>query len=104
MELKIIYSKKVNLQFKEIFLSYNEIVGPKVSHKFIKNLKKRVELLTSNPYLGKTFGNNNEFRFIIYSYYLIIYNVLENESIIKIILIFDTRQDPNKLIGQLKGK
>ena len=102
MELKIIYSKEVRFILNEIFEIYAESVGIQTSKKFIKNLKKRIELLTSNPYIGKIFGNKNEYRYLIYHFYLIIYKVHEKQSIIRIILIFDTRQNPNKLNELLK--
>lgn len=102
MELKIIYSKEAKLLLHEIFLLYTESVGIQTSKNFIKSLKKRIELLSSNPYLGKIIGNNNEYRYLIFHYYLIIYKVVETENKIKILLIFDTRQNPDKLIEKLK--
>jgi len=53
MELKIIWSKESLFLLNEIYTYYTEIVGSSTSKLFVKNLKNKIKLLSTSPYLGK---------------------------------------------------
>lgn len=67
----------------------------------VRNIILKSERLSANPYLGAIeellSDRKIPYRFTLYTNYKIIYSVDEENKLIKIADIFDTRQNPIKL-------
>ena len=106
MGLEIIWSKNASNTLELAHKQYSLIVGISNSQLFIENLIDKVNHLKFNPNSGKSIMyNNNTFNYLIHSHYKIIYQIklIKNIKKVFILLVFDTRQNPNKLIEQLKN-
>lgn len=106
MGLEIIWSKNASNTLELVHKKYSQIVGISNSQLFIENLVEKINHLKLNPYIGKSiYYNKNNFHYLIHSHYKIIYQIRQIKNIKKvfILLIFDTRQNPDKLIEQLKN-
>ncbi len=96
---KIIWSDRAKYDLKNIYEYYYDL-SPLTAKSLIGGILKRIHLLKrgfvwigqKEPLLTKT---KFEYRYLIYRNYKIIYRT-ENK-IIKIITIYDTRQNPTKL-------
>lgn len=106
MALKIYWSRLAENKLEDIFDYYNIKAGVKTATKIVHGIIDRVDHLDKNPRMGQIeellATRPQEFRFLIYTHYKIIYRVdLEKQRII-IANVFDARQSPLK-IQQTKG-
>ena len=101
MKYQIIWSKFSELQLDEIFDYYSKKVSEKIAYKIIRKILKEVSLLEKAPFLGQIeellLGQKIPYRYLIISNYKIIYYVNDEEGKIKIVDVFDTRQNPTKI-------
>jgi hypothetical protein len=106
MGLEIVWSKNASKTLELAHKQYSEIVGSSNSQLFIESLIEKVNQLQFTPNIGKSIKfNNSKFNYFIHSHYKIIYQIkpIKNIEKIFVLLIFDTRQNPNKLTEQLKS-
>lgn len=106
MDVEIIWSKDSINTLNLIYNYYIDIVGKNKSTTFINKLLNRVVVLILNPESGLFFNlKNQDYRYLIYSHYKIVYKLLKdnNQVIINILLIFDTRQNPSILFDKLEN-
>jgi toxin ParE1/3/4 len=104
VEIKILWSDTALSQLRDIFNYYKLNASPSVARKLVKFLIESTILLESNPKLGalepllskKPF----EYRYLVRKNYKIIYRF--NDNLVRIVAVFDCRQDPGK-INELKG-
>ena len=70
--------------------------------KIVSGIIKSTQSLKNDPFIGQVEPLLNErvetYRYLVFKNYKIIYSVDENKSLIKIADVFDTRQNPDKLI------
>ncbi len=99
MEVKILWSETVQNQIRDIFDYYSFVATPKIAHKIISKLVDRAEGLRRNPKIGRKedllIHYPQGFKYIIEGNYKLIY-FIEKKTII-ISLVFDCRQNPEKL-------
>ena len=102
MEVKVFWSDTALSQLEEIY-HYNKVRATiAVARKLIKSLIEKTIILELNPLVGekepllakRTF----EYRYLVDKNYKIIYRF--NDNRVKIISVFDCRQNPEK-IGKL---
>lgn len=102
MEYRIIWSAFSEQQIDEIFSFYKQKTKSYViASRIIKKILLAPNILTYNPKLGQIENllkdKELEYRYIVESNYKIIYTIDEEEKFIKILDIFDTRQNPEKI-------
>lgn len=99
MEVKVLWSDTSLFQLQEVFDYYSYKAGPAVAGKIVKRIIKKSVLLESNPLIGTKepllVDRPFEYRFIIENKYKIIYRF--NDNIVRIVSVFDCRQNPQKL-------
>ena len=101
MHYKIIWSNFSEKQLDEIFNFYSKKVNKRTATKIIKQILSEVIILETTPFVGQIENLLAErkisYRYLICNNYKIIYSIDENENLIKISDVFDTRQNPIKI-------
>jgi plasmid stabilization system protein ParE len=101
MNLKIIWSDFAIKQLDEIFIYYQKHIGTQRANKIIFNILHQTKTLETKPYIGQVEhllgSRKHTYRYLIVAIYKIVYRVDETEKRIKIMDVFDTRQNPIKL-------
>lgn len=67
----------------------------KYSKKFVNKIKSSLSVLKINPLLGIQVANKKDYRVLILKKHKVFYKVSKKN--IEIILIWDSRQNPNKI-------
>ena len=101
MKYKIIWSKFAIFQLDLIFNYYAEVGNAMLAKKIIFLIRDRVLVLKTSPFIGKVEAlladRPQNYRHLIISNYKVIYAVNEQTKTLRIVDIFDTRQNPKKL-------
>ena len=101
MALNIHWTGNAKKQLKNIFEYYRENASLKVAAKLSEDIVKQTLKLKEQPKIGTIepylLNKKQEFRFLVFKNYKIIYWVNEKKNRIDISDIFDTRQNPIKL-------
>ena len=101
MNYIIIWSNFTEYQLDEIFNYYTKKVNVKVAQSIMFKIRDKVEVLIKNPLIGEKEelleDRKQNYRRLIVTNYKIIYSLNEKIETIKIVDIFDTRQNPIKL-------
>lgn len=75
--------------------------GERIANKLTYEIVREVEILESQPLIGQVESNlidrTQQFRYLTYKKYKIIYSVSESINQIEIVDVFDTRQNPIKM-------
>lgn len=102
MSWQLTWSSFAEGQIAKIHDYYLEEAGVKVAKKMATGIIKAPNVLRKNPELGQQemalSELHTDYRYIIYKSFKIIYSVELSEKLIRIADVFDTRQNPNKLI------
>jgi len=102
MKLKVIWSDFAEKQLDEIYEYYQLKISAITAKKIAVGILSQTEILEENPYLGQRenllINRKIEYRYLIYTNYKIIYSVDEQNGFVKIADIFDSRQNPVKII------
>lgn len=76
----------------------------KLAKKIIHSIIDKTKSLKNNPFIGQLEPLLNErtelYRYLVVSNYKLIYSVDENKALIKIADVFDTRQNPDKMLDR----
>ncbi len=100
MVRQIIWSRRAQEDRKSIFSYWNKRNKSKVYSKKLNRLFiKAAELLAIHPNIGRV-SNKENIRIKVVKDYLLIYEFTTKE--LRILSVFDTRQNPNKLKNILK--
>lgn len=98
---KIIWSAFAEEQIDEIFDYYKSRAGTKVATKIIKTILRKPNVLLKNLDIGvienHLIGRTAQYRYLIVTNYRIVYTIDKDKAYIKIVDVFDTRQNPIKL-------
>lgn len=101
MSWKIIWSEFAEKQLDKIFDYYQENASPQVAEKLLKGIISAPQGLLRNPHIGpveeQLKGLENEYRYLVYKSYKIIFSLNHQSKQIKIADVFDTRQNPGKI-------
>lgn len=88
-------------QIDDIFKYYTQKASYKVALDIVTKILLAPDVLIDNPKIGQK-EPTIQYRLITYHYilalnYKIIYSIDDDETLIKIADVFDTRQNPNKI-------
>jgi len=103
--MTIFWTALAKLKLQEIYDYYFEEVGFEIAEKITSEIVRETLRLIDAPYIGQKellleeYPNN--FRYLVYKNYKIIYWINEKKNRIDIANVFDCRQDPN-LLKQMK--
>ncbi|MGY5353585.1 type II toxin-antitoxin system RelE/ParE family toxin [Wenyingzhuangia sp. IMCC45467] len=101
MGLKIYWTEFAETELEEIFKHYKEKAGIRVAKKLVNGILNEPKILENNYEIGQReellIHRKENFRYIIYKSYKIIYHFNKSENRIDINDVFDTRQYPLKI-------
>lgn len=101
MRLKIIWSAFAETQLDEIYVYYEKKAGSKIAKKLLAGIIDEPKKLTRTPLIGQEEEllkqKKNQYRYLVFKNYKLIYSVDLENGFIKIADVFDTRQNPPKL-------
>ena len=101
MMLKVIWSSFAERQLANIFNYYYENISEQVAKEMISKILTKTEKLSTYPFMGQLemllSERKKEYRYLVCSNYKIIYSLDEQNGYVKIVDVFDTRQNPIKL-------
>jgi plasmid stabilization system protein ParE len=102
MGLKIYWTDFAKSALRDIFDYYKKRAGLRLSQTLIEGLVHSTEVLSNLPNSGQKeellANRNEEFRYLVFKNYKIIYWVNQINQRIEIVDVFDTRQNPVKII------
>lgn len=102
MSFRVLWSFFAEEQIDLIFKYYKSEANLKVAKQIIANLVSATDSLKDNPNLGQVEellkSRNEIYRYLVCKNYKIIYSVDQDLKLIKIADVFDTRQNPVKMI------
>ncbi len=101
MALTVFWTKFAKEKLAEIFEYYKAKTGTKVAQRLINAIINHTEGLELNPSIGQKeellSDRPNQFRYLIFKHYKIIYWINSAKDRVDISHIFDTRQNPFKI-------
>ena len=101
MTLKIIWSNFAETQLDEIYKYYEKKASSRIAKKLIKEIINEPRKLIKTPHIGQVEEllkqRKIEYRYLVFKNYKLIYSVDMEKGFIKIVDVFDTRQNPPKL-------
>ena len=99
--MKLVWSNTAKTQLKKIYHFYLEIAGEKVSKSIRNKLIEKPKSLIDYPELGQVEENpavaGREFRYLVEGHHKIVYKAYDDQNVILIAAVFDTRQNPSSL-------
>ncbi len=101
MKWTILWSSFAEKQIAGIHSFYIDEASPKVAKKITQGLIKAPSILLKNPKLGQIEPSlidlKIEYRYILYKTYKIVYRLNMENRQIRVVDVFNTRQNPKKL-------
>jgi len=101
MSFEIIWSDFAESQLDDIYQYYTENVSLKVAKNILYGILKAPDKLIKNVEICQIedllVEREEQYRYLVYNNYKIIYSVNQKLKLIKIADIFDTRQNPTKM-------
>lgn len=101
MELTIYWTQFAQIELESIYEYYREKAGVRVAKRLIEGIYNETPKLKSQPRIGQAeellINRKEEFRYLVYKSYKIIYWINIKENRIEINDVFDTRQNPIKI-------
>lgn len=100
-EFEILWSKFASDQLDEIHLYYLTVAGEKIANRIAGNIIKMSINLQNYPEIGQRepflLGRDKEYRYLLKGNFKIIYTIEKNLNQVRIIDIFHTSQNPEKI-------
>lgn len=101
MELKIYWTDFSKTELRKVFSYYKENVNLTVARSLILGIENKTTILKTRPNIGQKEEllkkRKQEFRYLVFKNYKIIYWVNYVENRVEISDVFDTRQNPTKM-------
>ncbi|SRR5690606_1188205 len=101
MELKVFWTRFAKYKLEDIFSYYKYRTGVKTARKIVTGITDETIILTKNPEIGQVEEllkeRPQQFRYLVYTNYKIIYRINREKNRIVIDNVFDTRQNPLKI-------
>tara|TARA_R110002124_G_scaffold287021_3_gene469799 strand:+ start:23792 stop:24109 length:318 start_codon:yes stop_codon:yes gene_type:complete len=101
VELNLFWTDFSQKELEKIYEYYREKAGVRVAKNLVNGIYNEVLKLKIQPRIGQVeeFLKNRkqEFRYLVYKNYKVIYWINEEENRIEINDVFDTRQNPLKI-------
>ncbi len=102
MELEVYWTDFSKKELKNIFDYYKENASLDVAKNLVIGITKEAAKLKKQPQIGQEEEllekDSRDFRYLVYKSYKIIYLVNLEENRIEVFDVFDTRQNPIKII------
>lgn len=101
MDLKIFWTDFSKSELRKIFNYHKEVANLRIAVKLVTGINQEVATLQNQPKIGQKeeslIDRDQDFRYMVYKNYKIIYwhNIKKNR--IEITDVFDTRQNPIKI-------
>ncbi|MFO7719445.1 MAG: type II toxin-antitoxin system RelE/ParE family toxin [Gillisia sp.] len=101
MELKIYWTGFSEREMEKIYEYHREAAGSSIAKKLVDGIYNETLKLKTQPKIGKSEellkNRKQNFRYLVFRSYKIIYWINEMENRIEINDVFDTRQNPTKI-------
>ena len=101
MELKLFWTDFSQKELEKIYRYYREKTGTRIAKRLVNGIYNETLKLKKQPKIGQTEEllkkREQEFRYLVYENYKIIYWINNKENRIEINDVFDTRQNPIKI-------
>jgi len=101
--LEVYWTRLAEYKLDEIFLYHESKAGIRIAKKLVNGIIDRTIEIEENPKSGQVEillrKYPQEFRYLVYKKYKIIYWINVGKKRIEISTVFDTRQDPNKILS-----
>ncbi len=101
MELKIFWTDFSKKQLRKIFSFYHENASLRVAQKLTIGIVEKTFILGTRPKVGQNEEllkeRKQEFRYLVFKNYKIIYWINYQKNQVEISDVFDTRQNPTKM-------
>lgn len=101
MAIVIIWSEFAKFQLTEIFKYYKKESSLQTAKKIVSEISKEVKTLKSHIDLGQKeellISKPEKYRYLVKGNYKIIYTFDKENNFIKIVDVFDCRQNPEKI-------
>lgn len=101
MELKVFWTDFAKAELKSIFEYYNERVSYTIAKNLTIGIVEETLKLQKQPFIGQIedllIHRSEEFRYLVYKNYKIIYHINTLKNQVEINDVFDTRQNPVKI-------
>ncbi len=98
MAMTIFWTDFAKAALKDIFVYHKDKAGARASLKLVEEVVKSTEVLVRHPLLGAKeellSDRIEDFRYLIFRNYKVIYWLNQKYSRVEIIDVFDTRQNP----------
>lgn len=105
MELEVFWTEQAERRLKSIYDYFLSEVNKPLALKIVEGIVEKTIQLTKNPFIGQKESllsqRAQDFRYLIHGNYKIIYWVNEQKQRIEIATVFDTRQNPTKLVKEI---
>ncbi|NPA45156.1 MAG: type II toxin-antitoxin system RelE/ParE family toxin [Chlorobi bacterium] len=102
MEFTVFWTEFAKSKLDDIFEYYNFNISFSFASKLVTNIIDKTIILKKQHYIGQKEellkDRPQGFRYLIYKNYKIIYWINSTKNRIEIVNIFDTRQNPQKII------
>jgi len=101
MELNLFWTDFSQKELEKIYEYYRENAGIRVAKNLVNGIYNETLKLKSQPRIGQEEeilkNRKQEFRYLVYKNYKVIYWINKKENRIEINDVFDTRQNPTKI-------
>ncbi len=101
MELVVYWTRFAEDKLDDIYDYYESKVERRIARKLISGIIDKTIGLDKNPHIGQKEGllsdRPQNFRYLVFKNYKIIYWINQNKNRIDIVNVFDTRQNPLKM-------
>ena len=102
MGLTVYWTQFAEEKLEDIFEYYSIKASSRVAHKLIQGIISQSTKLEKNPFIGQKelllIDRLQEFRYLVYKNYKIVYWINVEKSRIEIVNIFDCRQNPEEIV------
>ena len=90
------WSPKAVEQYQGIVEYFVENVSTNSAEKWLEIFWEKIEFVSTYPETGRKAENNNLVQFVNFAKNYRLYYRVQSDSILKVLAIFDTRQNPSK--------
>ena len=101
MELTVYWSQFAEDKLSDVFNYYKLKASHKIAQKLINGIVDKTIDLGKNPQIGQIekllIARNQEFRYLVYKNYKVIYWINKQYNRVEIVNIFDCRKNPEKI-------
>lgn len=104
--LTVYWTRFAEKKLDDVFVYYSRNVSVYIAQKLVVDIIDKSISLENSPYIGQVEPllqeRKEQFRYLIYKNYKLIYWINETLSRIEIINLFDCRQNPDLLVKQVE--